>query len=301
MIRRWAAVLLMLALLVSAAAADGELRGYSPEEGYVYVTFGRYWQTIDGGIPDDDQQAWQWHQTALEDRKLEKKGERAFDPEALEKQPILWRVLSADEERIYLLSEYILFAAPLHTDRKAFKENKGNFARTEIFATLNGPFAQEAFTEEERAMLAEDPELGMVFLPSADEVSDPALGFAKDVKKRVKVRENDGTVTNNTHTVNEERKAWATEYAIRVTGAYVYPVQRGNHSPYWMRDPVSAKANPSHGKNTKNFGQIGTYDCTNPEEGARPGVLLIPGSYRIEGGSGTKEDPYRLVPAGEAE
>ena len=82
-----------------------------------------------------------------------------------------------------------------------------------------------------------------------------------------------------------------------MTGTYVYPYQRRNHSPYWLRDPVSKKANQSHGRNIKNFGQIGTYDCTNPEEGARPGVFLDPAAYRIESGSGTREDPYRLAPA----
>ena len=282
--------------LFSGADAAGALRGYSEEEGYVYVTFGRYPQSIDGGVPEEDQNTWKWQNAA---RTAKKKKRQDFDPEAIEKEPILWRVLSADEDKAYLLSEYILFAAPMHGSIKEFRAFEGEFTKTDLWQTLNGSFAEEAFTEAEYAVLLDNDGLGKVFLPSSEETSDLALGFAKDVRKRVKVRENDGTVTNNVHSLNESRKAWATEYAIRATGAYVYPVSQGSHSPYWMRDPVLSKEAGWQGRNTKNFGYIGRYACTNPEEGARPGVLLDPKQVRIESGSGTRTDPYVIVPAGE--
>ncbi len=299
MLRRLAAAVIILMLLVSFASAEGELRGYSAEEGYVYVLFGNYPQTIDGGIPDDGQQTVKWRSEYQKAKKDKKK--TPIDTSALEPEPILWRVLAADDERVYLLSEFILFSAPLHHSGKEFKKFKGDFTKTDLWAMLNGEFAQTAFTEAEFAMLKDNAELGRVFIPSGEEVSDPALGFAADIRKKVQVTENDGRVTNDYHSTNEPRKAWATEYAIKVTGTYVYPYQRRNHSPYWLRDPVSKKANQSHGRNIKNFGQIGTYDCTNPEEGARPGVFLNPAAYRIESGSGTREDPYRLAPAESAE
>ena len=67
-------------LPVLASGEEGLLRGYSREEGYVYLTLGEYPQTEDGGV-----------------------------------EPILWRVLETDGEKAYLLSEYILFARPMHT------------------------------------------------------------------------------------------------------------------------------------------------------------------------------------------
>ena len=69
MIRRWSLILLALMLFCSAAAAEGELRGYSEGDGYIYVTFGQYFQSIDGGIPDDGKQAWQWSVQVKTERK----------------------------------------------------------------------------------------------------------------------------------------------------------------------------------------------------------------------------------------
>ena len=58
-------MLLAAALLAAASLAAGEsaLRGYSKEDGYVYLRLGQYPQTADGGI-----------------------------------EPILWRVLTTDDE-----------------------------------------------------------------------------------------------------------------------------------------------------------------------------------------------------------
>ena len=294
MIRKWLSALLVLALMIPSAFAEEAVRGYSAEEGYIYVTFGRYYQSIDGGVPDDGRQTLEWN-TQAQTFKKQNKG-KAFDPGELEKEPILWRVLTKDDEKVYLLSEFILFAAPLHSNSKEFSSFKGDFTKTDLWARLNGDFAAEAFTEAELEILLDVEGTGKISLPTSEDVSNAAFGFSPDEKKRVKVKDGNGNETNDIHTVNESRKAWATEYAIRVTGAYVYPVQRRNHSPYWMRDPVSAKSNPSHGRNTKNFGQIGTYDCTNPEEGVRPAVYLDPQGYTIQAGSGTREDPYVIVP-----
>ena len=69
MIRKWSLILLALMLFCSAAAAEGELRGYSEGDGYIYVTFGQYFQSMDGGIPDDGKQAWQWSVQAKNERK----------------------------------------------------------------------------------------------------------------------------------------------------------------------------------------------------------------------------------------
>ena len=283
MVRKWLSILLVLALLLSAAAAaaEGELRGYSAEEGYIYVTFGQYFQTIDGGIPDDGTQAWQWSVQAKNEKKAAKKAKKEYDPGEALKEPILWRVLAVDEEKIFLLSEYVLFASVVHSNLREFQEIGSDFSRTELGIKLNGEFMAEAFSNAEQAVMISRGTLGKVSLPDSEELKDETLGFGNKKKQY------------------ELRKAWATEYAIRVTGAYVYQPKNGkhNHSPYWLREQ-GTKDN-RHERSIKNDGAIGTLAATGEDVGARPEIWLQPDAVRIAGGSGTKEDPYRLVPASE--
>lgn len=279
MIRRWLSALLVLVLLISAALAEGELRGYSEEDGYIYVTFGQYYQRIDGGTPDDGKQAWQWSVQAKNERKAAKKAKTEYNPGQAVKEPILWRVLSADEEKIFLLSEYVLFASVMHSSIKDFRDYGADFTITDLSRKLNGEFMAEAFSEaEQEAMLTRDG-LEKVFLPDSKELEDPALGFSG--------RKNQYSL----------RKAWATEYAIRATGAYVYQPKNGNHTPYWLRE--QSTTDKRQARSIKADGAIGRLGVTGEDVGARPAIDLRPESVRIAGGSGTKEDPYRLVPASE--
>ena len=281
MVRKWLSALLVLVLLMSSAAAEGELRGYSGEDGYIYVTFGQYFQTIDGGIPDDGKQAWQWSVQAKNEKKAAKKAKKEYDPGEALKEPILWRVLAADEEKIFLLSEYVLFASVVHSNLREFQEIGSDFSRTELGINLNGEFLGEAFSDAEQAAMISRGTLGKVTLPDSEELRDEALGFGNKKKQY------------------ELRKAWATEYAIRVTGAYVYQPKNGkhNHSPYWLREQ-GTKDN-RHERSIKNDGAIGTLAATGEDVGVRPEIWLQPDAVRITGGSGTKEDPYRLAPASE--
>lgn len=284
MVRKWLSVLLVLVLLLSAAAAEGELRGYSEEDGYIYVTFGQYYQSMDGGIPDDGKQAWQWSVQAKNERKAAKKAKQEYNPGEAAVEPILWRVLSADGERIFLLSEYVLFASVVHSNLREFQEIGSDFGRTELGMKLNGEFMAEAFSEAEQEAMISRGTLGKVSLPDSDELKDETLGFGNKKKQY------------------ELRKAWATEYAIRVTGAYVYQPKNGkhNHSPYWLRE--QGTKDRRHERSIKNDGAIGTLAATGEDVGVRPEIWLLPEAVRIDGGAGTKEDPYRLVPvSGETE
>ena len=86
-------------------------------------------------------------------------------------------------------------------------------------------------------------------------------------------------------------------YAIRVTGAYVYQPKNGNHTPYWLRE--QSTTDKRQGRSIKSTGAIGRLGVTGEDVGARPAIDLRPDAIRIEGGSGTKDDPYRLVPVSE--
>jgi len=277
MIRKIAAALLALALLTGTAAAEGELRGYSKEEGYVYVTLGQYPQTIDGGKPSPENAAI-WKKDFRDREEAEKKAKREkteyTDPLAdreIDPEPILWRVLSTDEEKIWLYSEYILFASPVNSSDKDFIGFKGDFRLTELHAKLNGEFLEAAFTEDERELLEDTEELGTVFLLSNKELGNKSLGF--------------GT--------NKSRKAWATEYAVRITGAFVYKPAVGQHTPYWTR--TASTSDKKHNCCIKQEGDIGRINCITLNEGARPAVYLKPEGWQITGGSGTMDDPYMLA------
>ena len=273
MMKRIICLLAALLLAAGCAAAEDGLRGYSAEQGYVYVLFGKYPQVIDGGTPDDGRQAQLWRKSYQDHKAKGEMREKDIDPSQVEPTPILWRVLSADEEKVFLCSEYILFPAPLDTDRKAYTENGSDFGKTELCRRLNGEFAETAFTGEEMEILLNRETFGKIFLLSVEEMDDKSLGF--------------GT--------KKARKTWATEYAIRACGAFVYQISMGCHSPCWTRTQSTSKKRA--GRCTKQEGTIGYYDCTNPEEGVRPCVWMAADGFRIESGSGTREDPYVILPA----
>ena len=145
----------VLLLLFSAASAETALRGYSKADGYVYLHLGQYKQTADGGV-----------------------------------LPILWRVLTVDDEKAYLLSEYILFARAMHTNRGEYAKSKGDFAKTELCSYLNTTFAEEAFTEEEMSMLLPCEDFGKVFLISRQDMQDKTIGLGTWSGKGTRLRAN---------------------------------------------------------------------------------------------------------------
>lgn len=156
-IRRIAALLVLLVTLCTCAMAEGEIRGYDKKDGYVYLTLGMYPQGADGS-----------------------------------EAPILWRVLSVEDSAAYILSEYVLLAHRIHGDYTEYankETNKkkpgfnGDFARTELSAYLNGEFA-DFFTEGERALIIADESLGLFYPPTADDLKDKALGFGTNQSRK---------------------------------------------------------------------------------------------------------------------
>ena len=152
MIRRLAALLLVLLLCVAAASAEG-LRSYDRQDGYVYVTLGTFPQTEDG-----------------------------------QRLPIIWRVLQVEDGKAYILSEYVLEARRIHGDYKQYANKptntknpgfNGDFTQTEMHLYLNGEFMQN-FTAGELALLAPHETWGYFTLLSSEELKDKNLGFSKD-------------------------------------------------------------------------------------------------------------------------
>ena len=281
-VSRFLALFLVMLVFTCQAFAEeaAALKPYSSEAGYTYVYFGRYPQSIDGGHPDDGTTTWSWRklyrdweeQTRKELGLKKKDVLEPFDPGPLDPDPILWRVLSVDGQKAYLMSEYVLFAAPVHPSMTEYRETGNDFGRTQLCKRLNGEFAETAFTEEERSALLPFGEYGKISLPSGNDLNDSSTGITK--KKP------------------STRKAKATEYAVRVTGAFVYQVSMGNSSPYWLRE--QADSDKRQARSTKQDGNVGRLHCDATDVGARPVIQLALGSFLITGGDGSKEDPFRL-------
>ena len=128
-------------------------------------------------------------------------------------------------------------------------------------------FKDQAFTQTEQNMLVSDEELGKVFLVSADELKNSAMGFSS----------------------SKNRQAHGTEYALE-NGLFQY--QNGT-SPYWTR---SQSLSYDYGTRcTKVDGSLGYIRCVVMNEGCRPAIRLSLEGLAPVGGSGTKDDPYRFV------
>ena len=248
-----------LILSVSAASAESSLRGYSKEEGYVYLHLGQYKQTAEGGV-----------------------------------KPILWRVLTTDDEKAYLLSEYILFARALHNNRNEYAKFKGDFAQTELCNYLNTTFAQEAFTEAEMSMLLPCENFGKVFLVTREDMKNKDIGLGAWTSKK------DPTLKQIEE--NPAVRAWGTEWAIKNNG----------YDPAEYPDPKVKVRNSTDTANitlgekkqavcTKDGGQVGRIEVGRDNEGVRPALYLATGSYEIISGTGTMEDPFEIAPANAAE
>lgn len=149
---RWLCAALILALCIGfssvSCADDGILRGYDPQEGYLYLNLGVYPQTLEGGL-----------------------------------EPILWRILSVKEGVMLMVSEYVLFNHRIHYDDVEYIRSGGDFAETEMFADLNGAFLAH-FTQDEKAMMIPGDDGGLITLLTRDDLKNKAYGFTGDTARR---------------------------------------------------------------------------------------------------------------------
>ena len=236
MFKRFIRLLLCLFLcvtaLTAATAEDHEpIRGYDKKQGYVYIAFGTYPTDADGTL-----------------------------------RPIVWRVLKSDGNTAYCLSEYILEASQIHSDRRTY----ASWEASDLFVYLNGVFKRTAFSEAEQALLVcatEDG--GLVTLITADEMQDASLGFVN----------------------NNARKCLSTAYA-KTTGLYIY--SKGHkYSPWWSR--TRSPSNPNQQRRVMDEGKTGRIDVQAKDLGTRPAVNIDLDRAVILSGSGTLEDPFVLA------
>ena len=232
--RRMLALLLTVALLIGVLpvvyAENTVLHGYAAARQYEYVTFGTYPTYADGM-----------------------------------EAPILWRVLSADGDPAYLLTEYILEAKQLHYDYRAYE----SWETSDLYVYLNDTFKNRAFTPAEQAALVNRTEDGaLVTLINAEEMKSSELGF----------------------TGNDARLCESTEYA-KSTGLYIY--SKGHkYSPWWSR--TRSTDNKDQQRRVMDEGHTGRIAVTAKDLGMRPAVNIDLSKVKIVSGSGTVSDPYVL-------
>lgn len=235
--RSCTAAIILLCIVVWAApcAAGTALRGWDPDAGYQYLELGTFPQTLEGGM-----------------------------------EPILWRVLSADSEGAFLLSEYVLINHRIHYDDVAYERSGGDFSATEMYEYLNGEFL-EHFTENELALLKAGEDGALVTLLTKEDLNNKAYGF----------------------TGNVARRGMPTPYALQ-NGLFQY----GNgSSPFWTRTQSTTEAYGA--VCTKEKGNLGYIRVVVQNEGCRPAVYLDINQLAIESGGGSFVDPFRVsLPGG---
>ncbi len=232
------AVLLVCISCSALAVFPDQLTGYqSKQKTWQYIQFGSYPTEADGTV-----------------------------------KPILWRVLSAKDQKAYLMSEYILFAHridpncyPVNKDTKKY----AGWETSELFNYLNQDFLTAAFTDEEQAALAAQKDGGLVSLMEISDIKNKAYGF----------------------TAEKLRQAQSTAYA-KANGLYVYQGAK-QYSPYWSRTPSDSKKY-AH-RRVMDDGKLG-YICVEVQNlGVRPVIYLDLTRITNLEGSGKADDPFRPI------
>ena len=227
MAKKTAAVFLLILLLAASLAAfgEGQLAGYREDRGWTFVSFGM-----------------------------------AAQDQADELTAIVWRVLSADQEKALLLSEKILSCGPMDSRASSFP----GWEYSTLYSRLNGPFAEEVFSGDELAALMFQEDLSLVSLPSREMLT---AAFP-----------------------DREGMSAAGTAEARQGGLYVPP--GGEFSPYWTRSE-----GPSFEHAVYRVQDDGVFSELLPDAeniGIRPVILLDLTDAAVFSGTGTEESPYVL-------
>ncbi len=253
MIRKTTLLLALLLILCAALPAQAEdaagIRGYSRSAGYEYVTFGAYPTDADGAA-----------------------------------RPIVWRVLKNENGEAYLLSEYILFSAPVHGDY----EHYSGWAASDLYNYLNGVFLNDAFSAEEQTVLLQRTEDGaLVTLITSDEMKDASIGFSSNTARLCESTEwakvlPDPPIFELPASNNKGK--WKP--------LYIYSKGR-KYSPWWSR--TQSTDYPHEQRRVMDEGKIGRISTGNSDLGVRPAVYVNLNLMRIQGGNGALASPYELA------
>ena len=248
------ALLLMLCAVFSAQAEDAAgIRGYSRSGGYEYVAFGSYPTDADGTV-----------------------------------RPIVWRVLKSANGEAYLLSEYILFAAPVHGDHEHYK----GWESSDLYNYLNSTFLNDAFTaEEQAALLIRTEDNALVTLITSDEMKDASIGFSSNNARLCLSTEWASVAVDPPIFELPSYNYW--KETRNQPHLYKYSKGGNKYSPWWSR--TRSADYPLQHRRVMDEGKIGRISVGNSDLGVRPAITVDLSLLRIRGGSGTLNSPYELT------
>ena len=249
-------LLLVLALaLPLCAAAEGadEITGYSHAGGHRYVLFGAYPTEEDGTV-----------------------------------QPILWRVLRAENGEAWLLSEYILFAAPVHGDH----EHYAGWESSDLYKYLNEVFINDAFSAgEQSALLCRTEDSALVTLITSNDMKDASIGFSSNKDRLCESTPYASVAVDPPIFELPSYNFWKEQR----NQPHLFKYQKGGfkYSPWWSRT-VSSNYRTHHIR-IMDEGAIGHLSTGNSDMGVRPTVYIDLSQLTVSGGSGAMSDPWVLT------
>ncbi len=237
--------LLLTVCLFQGRIALGEeatLHSWKHSKKYQYVTFGQYPQLSDGTV-----------------------------------LPVMWRVLSVENEQALLISEYVLDAKQVifETDPVVIEEHSfrkiSTFEESDLFVWLNSTMRDTLFTEEEQSAVI-NTSRGQVFILSRSEFLNSDYGFAASV-----------------YGVQKKRQCKPTQYAIK-QGAYL---DRLRTTGYWTS---TVRFPDGYQMQLVGYdGHLSYAAYARADVGLRISCLLDVSQLDIVSGSGIKKDPYVLA------
>ena len=240
-----------LMLLSSPACAD-ELRGYQKGEGYQYLQMGEYPYDKNGTV-----------------------------------QPVVWRILHAEDGKAVLLTEYVLDTSQLifETDKKVIEQRTyrriKTFEESDLYPLVDTEYYDRLFSNEPlAAAIISSQDHGRLFIPDREFYLRTDYGFSQAAYG----------VSFPT------RKARGTDYAVKVRGLYR---DANGMSPYW----ASTLKNGDQDYKMQLVGYDGhlSYGAlTRVNVGLRFAAELDLSKVRTVSGEGTLKDPFILEYTGTA-
>lgn len=241
---------MMLLVAGVAAAEDTQLRGYIKGQGYKFVQFGTYPYDRKGNV-----------------------------------EPVLWRVLELQDEKMLLLSEYVIDMQQVifESDKKIIEAHSyrriKDYVESDLYSWMNTVALDTLLGDSVmRNALIEEPGGGKFFIMTDEQFMNPAYGFPA-----AKMGE---------HPV---RTASPTPYA-KSRGVYEHS---NGKSPYWVNFIKGETDYKLQIVGYDGHMSMGAYTRTNI--GIRPSVRLDMTMLEVVSGTGTRKDPFVFEYVGETD
>ena len=248
-------LLAFLLVLTASSGAEQEIRGYIKGKGWQYLMLGEYPYDSKGTV-----------------------------------QPVKWRILSVEDNKAFLLTEYIIDTSQVifESDPNIIKRHAyrriSSFEESDLYPLIDTEYYNRLFSNEPAAAaIVNDPDHGRLFMPDSSVLLTPAYGFSAS-----------RYVNDKKGEVCPSHQAKGTEYAVRCRGL---SRNKNGMSCYWLS---SLKQGDQH-----YFMQLVGYDghlswgaYTRDDVGIRLSVYLDLTQVSVVGGDGTSKDPFILAYTG---